>query len=435
MAEKARHITVGLAVIGSGLAGCAASVFALNQGIATAQTGNTGAIAYTTGYLDLLGHDADAVSPLLSNPWTGIETLRATGSRHPLARVSEADTRQAFTEFVGFLAEGGISYTAPGLRNFTALTPAGTTKPTLCMPVTMQGGAEALERKTPCLIVDFKGLRGFSARQIGANLQDHWPVLRTERLIFPGMDHGEIYPEVMARSLEVPATRERLAAMLKEKAGHAEAIGMPAIMGVHRPDEVMEELTQLVGRQVFEIPTMPPAVPGTRLREMFQELLPKKGLTLIPQQKISCVELTEEEIILRLTDVCGPAVIHAQTAIVATGRFLSGGLKARRDRIVEPLLDLFISQPDSREEWYRHDYFDKQGHGVNLCGLEVDDSFRPLDAAGKPVDPRLFAAGVILAHQDWIRGRCGAGVAIASAYKAVQGVAQVMRQQRSGRKR
>jgi hypothetical protein len=29
---------------------------------------------------------------------------------------------------------------------------------------------------------------------------------------------------------------------------------------------------------------------------------------------------------------------------------------------------------------------------------------------------------VILAHQDWIRGRSGAGIAIATAFKAVQGV-------------
>ena len=435
MADTTRHFTVGLAVIGSGLAGCAASIFALNQGIVTAQAGNTGAIAYTTGYLDLLGYNPGSPSPVISDPWTGIETLRAAGSRHPLVRVSEADTRQAFTEFVDFLAEGGISYTTPAQKNLVALTPAGTTKPTLCIPATMQAGAKALAGKAPCLIVDFKGLRGFSARQVEANLKDHWPGLRTERLIFPGMDHCEIYPEVMARSLEVTASREKLAAMLREKIGDAEAIGMPAIMGMHRPDEVMAELSRLTGRPVFEIPTMPPSVPGIRLREMFEELLPKKGLTLIPQQKIRKVEFFEDEIRLRLTDAFGPILIHAQTAILATGRFLSGGLEARRTSIVEPLLDLFISQPDSREEWYRLDYFDKQGHGVHHCGVEVDDNFRPLDAKGKPVDPRLFAAGVILAHQDWIRGRCGAGVAIASAYKAVQGAAQVLRPMNNDRKR
>ena len=55
MSDEARHFTTELAVIGSGLAGFAASIFALKRNIKTAQIGNTGAIAYTTGYLDLLG--------------------------------------------------------------------------------------------------------------------------------------------------------------------------------------------------------------------------------------------------------------------------------------------------------------------------------------------------------------------------------------------
>jgi glycerol-3-phosphate dehydrogenase subunit B len=41
----------------------------------------------------------------------------------------------------------------------------------------------------------------------------------------------------------------------------------------------------------------------------------------------------------------------------------------------------------------------------------------------------LFAAGIIIAHQDWIRERCGAGIAIATAYKAVESAAQFLSQQ------
>ncbi len=52
--------------------------------------------------------------------------------------------------------------------------------------------------------------------------------------------------------------------------------------------------------------------------------------------------------------------------------------------------------------------------------VEVDDLFRPLAGDGKPVSEFLFGAGALLAHQDWVRQRCGAGVAIASAYKAVE---------------
>ena len=55
MRDETRTFATELAVIGSGIAGCAASIFALNRRIDCAQVGNTGAVAYTTGYLDLLG--------------------------------------------------------------------------------------------------------------------------------------------------------------------------------------------------------------------------------------------------------------------------------------------------------------------------------------------------------------------------------------------
>ncbi len=55
MKEEARNFETDLAVIGSGIAGFAASIFAVNRKINCAQVGNTGAVAYTTGYLDLLG--------------------------------------------------------------------------------------------------------------------------------------------------------------------------------------------------------------------------------------------------------------------------------------------------------------------------------------------------------------------------------------------
>jgi glycerol-3-phosphate dehydrogenase subunit B len=61
---------------------------------------------------------------------------------------------------------------------------------------------------------------------------------------------------------------------------------------------------------------------------------------------------------------------------------------------------------------------------VNQAGLETDPIFRPLDASGRPAHPRLFAAGSILAHQDWMRMKCGSGLAMATAYAAVEGAAR-----------
>lgn len=426
MTQEKREFTTDLAVVGSGLAGMAASIFALKRNISTAQAGNTGAIAYTTGYLDLLGNTVNGSSQMIDDPWAGIAKLQREKPEHPLARIPEEHIRDSFLEFTSFLGECGIVYGTPGEKNVYALTPAGTTKPTFSVPATMEAGVQAFAEKAKCVIIDFKGLRGFSARQVVANIKGQWPSVRAERVVFPDMTSGEIYPEVMARALEVPGNRELLAASIKEIIADAEYVGMPAVMGMHNPDTVLAELTRLIGCPVFEIPTMPPSVPGIRLREMFEQVFPQKGLTLVPQQKVQSIDFSGELVQLHLSDNYGPIIINAKTVILATGRFLSGGLEAELNGISEPLLGLPVTQPASRDDWYSIDYMNKQGHEIHKCGIEVDAHFRPLDNEGKVVDPRLFSAGVILAHQDWIRGRCGAGVAIATAYKAVQGAQSII---------
>ena len=417
MIQEARQYRTGLAVIGSGLAGFAASVFALQRGIRTAQVGNTGAIAYTTGYLDLLGWHGDR---LLDNPWSGLATLRQEEPDHPLSRISDQDIREAFFGFTQALSEMGVDYTPPGDRNLLGLTPAGTRKPTLCMPRTMVAGIAAAAAGDRTLILDIAGLDGFSARELVANAGASWPNLRSRRIIFPGVDAGvRVFPEVMARALEAPAHRQQLAGIIRSVAGDAKYIGLPAILGIHRPDRVHRDLERLTGFTLFEIPTMPPAVPGIRLREMFEQAFPARGLTLVPQQKVKSLELGKTTARLHLNDSYGKVEIEAETVILATGRFLSGGLAADRHRVRETLLGIPVSQPESRDHWYREDYFDLRGHPINRCGIRVDEAFRPISESGRPISERLFAAGILLGGQDWIRQRCGAGVAIASAYRAV----------------
>jgi len=425
MIKQPRRHQTELLVIGSGLAGMAASLFALSRGVSVAQVGNSGAIAFTTGYFDLLGHDGRG---FVDDPWQALARLRGYEPSHPLASISEDDIRTAFTSFTQTLTGMGLGYSAPGQRNVLALTPAGTLKPTLSLPLTMQPAIEAMARGLDTLIVDFIGLNGFSAREVVANLAPRWPGLRAQRIGFPDMDSGaEVYAEVLARALEVPATRQRLAERIAPLLGSAQALGLPAILGVHSPDRVHREFQSLLRVPVFEIPTMPPAVPGVRLRELFETQLPQRGVALEPQHRVGRLAFGSQGIAAHLEDAYGEVTIEAAAAVLATGRFTSGGLRADPNTIRETLLGLAVSQPEGRADWYRPDYFDPRGHAINRSGVTVDEQWRPLDAAGKPAHPRLFAAGSLLAHQDWIRQRCGAGVAIATAYKAVEGAAQAVR--------
>ena len=112
--------------------------------------------------------------------------------------------------------------------------------------------------------------------------------------------------------------------------------------------------------------------------------------------------------------------VRSQGIILASGRFIGGGLYADRQRIKETIFDLPVHQPGNRAEWHCRDMLDHKGHPVNRAGLEIDDSFRPLNSSHRPAFRTLLAAGSILAHNDWKRLKCGAGLAIASAFGAVK---------------
>ncbi len=425
-----RYIETDLAIIGMGLAGTAAAIFAGNRGMSCTVAGNTGALTYTTGYLDLLGF---LDSRIISNPWENLIELKNVSPGHPLADISATAIESAFAEFITFVGEHGIGYSSPGKTNICALTPAGTIKPTLCVPKTMENGIEALENKDECTIFGFHGLKGFSGSQIVANLRKGWPKLQQQKVAFPGHRGGELYPEAAARSLEVAENRKLLAEIINREAGASPFVGVPALLGMHKPDVVLAELQRLTGRLLFEIPTMPPSIPGIRLREMFEQALPGKNRMLVPRQKVEAIDFSNQFIELELSDNRGSLVIRAKSALLATGRFLSSGLTSRFDGISESLIGLPVYQPPSRRDWYRKEYFDSRGHDIHLAGIETDGSFRPLGHSGKPFDPRLFCAGTVLAHQDWIRQRCGAGLAIATAYRAVEETLKYLESGRAAR--
>ena len=413
---------VDLTVIGAGMAGMAAAVFAANRGLTVAQVGSSAEIIFASGLLDLLGVHPMATGRLWQDPWAAVDALRRDLPQHPYARLSNADIQGAFTEFCAFLTRAGLPYWIDPGRNTPVLTALGTAKPTYALPLTMQPGIAARAAGRPCLIAAVKGLRGFSARQLAVSLALSWPQLRTATVAFPGAMAGEVFPEKMARAMELPPTIEDLAAALRPHLDGAEVVGLPAILGVTGSRAVAAALSAALERPVFEIPSIPPSVPGLRLKETCEQHLPRKGVRLFLEQRVTAVQPRGDGgFVLQVTGHTGIQTrLACRSLLMATGRFLGAGLRAERSGIRETLLDLPVFQPRERRQWHRRDFLDSRGHPVNQAGIETDRHFRPLDAAGRPAFTHLFAAGAILAHQDWVRMKCGSGLALATALAAVR---------------
>jgi glycerol-3-phosphate dehydrogenase subunit B len=383
-----KPIECDVCVIGSGLAGMAAALFAAARGLSVVQMGHTGEIIFASGLLDLLGVHAVSEKRLWSDPWAAIDALVRDIPDHPYARLKKEDIKAAFDEILAFLAETGLTYHRNIERNTGVLTSLGTIKSTYAVPHTMWKGTETLNEKPACLIVDIRGLKGFSARQIVAALHAGWSNLRSARISFPDSDH------------------------LNEV--------LPAILGLYRTHEVISHLEALIGVPIFEIPTIPPSVPGLRLKEAFERGLRLKGVQYFSLTRALKVRQTAGghfETQIGRDDV--EHIVDSRSVILASGRFIGGGLHADRTRIHETIFDLPVYQPDERPDWHNRDFLDPRGHLINQAGLAIDDAFRPLDDSGGPAFETLFAAGSILAHNDWKRMKCGAGLAIATAFGAV----------------
>jgi glycerol-3-phosphate dehydrogenase subunit B len=420
-------IKTDLCIIGAGLAGLAATLFAANRDLSCVEVGQTGEINFSSGFLDLLGvHPVDE-KQTWTDPWAGIDALVRDVPQHPYARLPRNDIRAAFDEVLAFLDEAGLPYVRRKAQNIGVLTSLGTLKRTYCVPHTMWNGVEALEKKPACLLVDIRGLKGFSARQIAAALKPEWPDVRTTRISFPDTDQlNEVFTEHMASALILHKNREKLARTLQPHIKNAQLVGLPAILGLYRTREVVSDLQELIGVPVFEIPTIPPSVSGLRLKEAFERGLRAKGVKYLSQQRVLAVRHPEDgcfEVDIGRTTT--ELTVQSRAIILASGRFIGGGLHADRTHIKETIFDLPVCQPANRTEWHRRDFLDARGHLVNRAGVEIDNLFRPLNRSHQPAFRSLFAAGSLLAHNDWKRLKCGGGVAIASAFGAVQSFKQM----------
>lgn len=416
-----------ICIIGAGLAGFTAAMFAVNRGLSVVQVGQTGEIIFASGLLDLLGVHPVGEKNVLSDPWAGIDALIRDIPDHPYAGIPKEDIQTAFSELLSFLKETGLTYHRSMNHNSVVLTSLGTTKLTYCVPHTMWNGVAALKKRPSCLILDIRGLKGFSARQIVAAMQDGWPELLTGRISFPGMDHlNELYAEHMANALILRENREKFALAVRSRLKEAQIVGLPPILGLYRTHEVVSDLEKLIGVPVFEIPTIPPSIPGLRLKEAFERGLRAKGVQYLSQNRVAAVRAGGDRYFeLDIGKMAIEGTVRSRGIILASGRFIGGGLYADRQRIKETIFDLPVHQPGNRAGWHRRNLLDPEGHAVNRAGLEIDDSFRPLNSYRRLAFKNLYAAGSILAHNDWKRLKCGAGLAIASAFGAVKSFIRV----------
>lgn len=407
-----------LLVIGAGLAGLMTAYQAASRGQKVRVVAKGwGATHWHSGCIDVLGYyPVDATGPVVDLK-TAVAQLIADNPKHPYALVGLDGLQAALESLQALCAEAGYPLHGSLETNWLLPSATGTFRPTCLAPETMIAGD--LHQNDPMLLVGFKQMPDFYPNIVAGNLNKQGKEARYVMLNLPMLANRRFNNAVLtARMMEQADLRTELVTALKPHLGEAARIGFPAFLGLHQAMMVKDALEQALGRPVFEIPSLPPSVPGMRLHQIFKRAIEQHGSYVYDGMEALRAERENGRITAVLTEAAARPRRHRfEKYVLATGGILGGGITTNIDgEAREVVFDLPVSAPDSRLNWFRQEFMHKEGHPIYRAGLTVNEAFQPVNGHG-PVYDNVYAAGTTLSHCEVIRERSFEGVALATGYK------------------
>jgi glycerol-3-phosphate dehydrogenase subunit B len=407
-------------VIGAGLTGLTAALTAAQAGSRVKVIAKgLGALHWSAGTIDVLGYTPGGKA--VEQPIAEVSRLAPP---HPYSLVGADGIRDALGWFREEAESSGVAYaasTANGLSdtNTWLPSPAGARRPTFLSPDAQAAGD--LGRQAPILVVGLDCMRDFFPELIASNLSKQGFQARAAHIPVSSVtDRRDFNTVQLARALDDASIVRRVAAEISTQLQGGERIALPAIVGLDKHSDSMAALRQASGADVFEIPTLPPSVPGIRLYRTLVARLETLGVRVEAGMEVIGFHADGDEIRWVETETSARPLRHrASKFFLATGGILGGGFTgSSTGRLSEDVFALPLSAPDKRSEWIRSEFLDPRGQPIFQAGVTVNDSFQPVDANKKVLYSNLWAAGGLLAHADSIRERSLEGLALATGRAA-----------------
>lgn len=415
-----------LLIIGAGLAGLSAAYTAANAGLsARVIAKGWGTTHWHAGTVDVLGYAPDN-GTLVNFPFTVVGEWSHNGNDHPYAVLGVDALRAALDEIASLTHRLGLPYGGadePGC-NLMLPSPVGAVRPVYLAPNAQLAGR--LDSDHPILVVGFEGMRDFYPKLIADNLNRQGHPARAALLpISLVTGRRDFNTVLLSEIVEDPDNLDRLAEALSRLVKPDERIGLPAFMGFRHHRRVMERLRQAADAPVFEIPTLPPSVPGIRLTDVLRRHLHSLGVRVEIGMEVIGVSSDGDRVQWVETATSARPLKHrAQNFLLATGGILGGGIDSdHTGRVWETIFDLPLTAPQRSAGWFHPQFLDPAGHPIFRGGVRVNNHFQPVGSDGLPVYANLWAAGGTLAGADPIHERSLEGIAIGTGMAAAEEIA------------
>ena len=390
-------------VAGIGLAGLTAATRLAEQGARVLVLAKgVGATHLSPCTVDVLGYAPERVE----RPG---EALARLGDEHPYAAVGHEGVAAAIGWFKRVMEPS--SWTGDLEQNLLLPTAVGALKPTAVVPESMAAGD--LRAGGEVCVVGFRALKDFHAPLLADNLGRAGVTARSVELDLMPEGRADVNSLGFARAFDDAAFRAEVAAQMVSRLGAQERVAFPAVLGIARPGAAFAELRERLARPLFEVPTLPPSVPGMRVFAVLRERLRRAGGRVILNAVVHRADRAGE----RLTGVHARVGLRdvaygCDWLVLATGGFASGGVELdSRWRARETALGLPVAGvPDG--ERFLPGYFDD--HPIARAGVAVGRDLRPEGLEN------VLAAGATLAGAVPWKEKSVDGISLATGHRAAE---------------
>jgi glycerol-3-phosphate dehydrogenase subunit B len=410
-----------IVVVGSGLAAltAACTVQAAGREVTVVWPGLT-SLYFLSATIDVLGYASAASLLPIADPLEGVGRLMESHPEHPYARAGRDALERGVALMRGWLAAAGLTWTGSLNRNLMLPTATGTPKPACLVPASMAAGD--LGRADPIVLCGFDGYQDFAPELAAANLARQWATgagrVTALRIPLPGLDGNRLFTSIdLARSFEDSAFRDEVAGRVRQGISGGARLGVPAVLGLTRPDEVYLAFSEAVGHQVFEIPTVPPSVAALRLFDRLRKHLQESGVEFVygaPAHRAEVQDRRCTRIWLKAAGREHP--VEGRAFVLALEDLVDGALRAGVHQIRDPFFGAVVAEHAEPVERTSESFF--APHAFSSIGLPVTGRLQPADENGGARAENLFLAGGAIAGYDPTGTKSRGGMAIATGYRA-----------------
>lgn len=402
-------------IIGAGLAGlsCAIRLTQAGKRCALISTGQN-ALHFSSGSFDLLNFLPDG-SPV-DNPLEALPELAKQAPQHPYSLLGAERVGEMAAQAQALLNESDIALNGDYRQNHNRITPFGLSRPTWLS--LSEAPTYPLNQPAPwkkLAVLSIEGFLDFQPELAADALRKQNIDVETAYLRLTALDRLRANPSEfrainISRILDLPEQQSELAKDIIALSGDAEAIILPACIGLDDAS-LVKKLSERVGKPIMLMPTLPPSLLGIRAHQSLSRRFQKMGGTYMPGDTVLRAEIEGQKVKAVYSHNHTDIPLTADQFVLASGSFFSNGLIAEFSGVREPVFGLDVAAAQNKTDWSDPNLFNAQPY--LQFGVKTDANLRGL-MNGQTLE-NLYVAGAVLAGYDPLRQGCGAGVALISA--------------------